>query len=148
MATGFWLGERSRRGELEIPVAPLDSGVSYDIVVTTFTEPNTWNENLITSDPGEPAMATTAEMGCSAPSIELSWGNPATLSVAGTFDSFQWNTGETTSTIEVNPDQEQFFWVTTSEGACRESAIILVDPVIFADWFESGEMGNWTEVYP
>lgn len=150
VAGGDWVlaGRTESKNEIEIPVVALDPGVSYDIAVTTFTEPNSWNDNLVTSDPGEPVLATTADVGCSAPIIDLSWGNRATLSVSGAFDSFLWNTGETTPIIEVNPDQAQFFWVTTDGGSCRESAIIVVDPVIFADSFESGNVGGWPETGP
>jgi hypothetical protein len=89
--------------------------------------------------------ATTATLGCAQPAIEMAWGDPAILSVPGSFDTHLWNTGETTPAIEVSPFEARFYWVTvTSPGLCQESAIILVDVgPVFGDGFESGDTSAW-----
>ena len=69
---------------------------------------------------------------------------PTTLSVSTVFDSYLWNTGETSQAISVDPAQPRFYWVTvTSTGSCQESAIILADPAIFTDSFEGGDTSSW-----
>jgi hypothetical protein len=90
-------------------------------------------------------MATTANLGCAQPVIVMTWGEPTTLSVPGTFDSYTWSTGETSPNIEVSPYETRFYRVTvTNPGSCQESAIMLVDQdQIFADGFESGDTSAW-----
>jgi len=145
-AGGPWVsaGRTASKTEIEMPVTALDPGVSYDLAVTTFTDPNGWNDNLVISDPSDPLMATTADLGCATPVIDVAWGYPTTLSLTVAFDSYVWSTGETTPAIDVDPTQPRFYWVTvTSTGSCQESAIILADPGIFTDGFESGDTSVW-----
>lgn len=145
-AGGAWVsaGKTASKTEIEIPVTALDPGVSYDLVVVSFTNPNLYNENLVTSDQSDPTMAFTADLGCATPVIDIARGYPCTLSLTDAFDSYVWSTGETTATIDVDPTQLRFHWVTvTSTGSCQESAIILADPEIFADDFESGDTLAW-----
>ncbi len=146
-AGGAWLsvGWSSAKTVLKIPATTLDPGVSYDLAVTTYTLPHSENQNLATSDPSEPVMATTSNLGCAQPVITMTWGDPTILSVPGSFDSHLWNTGETTSSIDVSPYETRFYWATVaSSGPCQESAVILVDQQsIFTDGFESGDTSAW-----
>ena len=145
-ASTAWVsaGRTASKTEVEIPVTALDPGVSYDLAVATLTNPHVFNQRLITSDLSDPAMATTADLGCATPVIEVTWGTPTTLSVSTVFDSYLWNTGETSQAISVDPAQPRFYWVTvTSTGSCQESAIILADPAIFTDGFEGGDTSSW-----
>jgi hypothetical protein len=68
------------------------------------------------------------------------------------FDSYQWSTGDTTSTIDIDPFFEQWYWVTvTTAGPCIETAATSVDPAdrsIFADGFESGDTSLWSHTVP
>jgi hypothetical protein len=68
--------------------------------------------------------------------------------VPGSYDSYLWSTGETASTIDIDPLVEQWYWVTvTNAGPCEETAAISVDPAlnsIFADGFESGNTSAWS----
>ena len=146
-AGGSWtsVGWTGAKTEVAIPATTLDPGVSYDFAVATNTLPHANNQNLVTSDLSEPVMATTANLGCAQPIIEVIWGDPTTLSVPGNFDSYSWNTGDTSPTIEVSPYVTRFYWVTvTSPGPCQESAIILIDEnQIFSDGFENGNTSAW-----
>jgi hypothetical protein len=92
-------------------------------------------------------MATTASLGCAKPIIEIAWGDPITLSVPGSYDSYLWITEETTPTIDIDPLFEQWYWVTvTSAGSCEETAATSVAPAtpVFADGFESGNCTAWS----
>ncbi len=147
VATGQWVsaGKTASKTELSIPITGLDAGAAYDFALASYTLPNAHNQNTVTSDLGEPVMSTTADTGCAAPVIDLAWGDPAILSLISGFDSYAWSTGETSSTIEVDPNDPRFYWVTvTSSGPCRESAIVLVDPLLFSDGFESGDLSLWS----
>jgi hypothetical protein len=131
------------------PVAGLDPGTSYDIAVTTYTEPHLYNpKNHVTSSIASSEMATTASIGCSEPVIRMAGVGPFTLSLKGSHDSYLWSTGETTPTIVVNPPPGEWFWVTVTSGACEETAAILVDPDIFTDGFESGDTTVWSNEVP
>jgi Leucine-rich repeat (LRR) protein len=145
-ASTAWVsvGRTASKTEVEIPVTALDPGVSYDLTVATLTNPHVFNQDTVISDLSDPVMATTADLGCATPVIEVTWGTPTTLSVSTVFDSYLWNTGETSQAISVDPAQPRFYWVTvTSTGSCQESAIILADPAIFTDDFESGDASEW-----
>ena len=145
-AGGPWVsaGQTSAKTELEIPVSGLEAGMSYDLAVASYTSPHPNNQNLVTSDLGPPAMQTTASVGCPTPTIDIVWGDPVTLSVSGTFDSYLWSTGETSAAINVDLLSAEYYWVTvTGPGPCEESAIVYVGPDIFDDGFESGDISEW-----
>jgi Leucine Rich repeats (2 copies)/Leucine Rich Repeat len=150
-ASGQWVsaGKTAAKNELEIPVTGLDAGAVYDFAVASYTLPSSFNQNTVTSDLGEPVMSTTAATGCAAPGIEISWGYPTTLSLTMNFDSYAWSTGETSPAIAVDPSVTRFYWVTVaSSGPCQESAIVLVDQVVFSDDFDSGDDGAWSNAVP
>jgi hypothetical protein len=94
-------------------------------------------------------MATTASGGCAQPDIEKV--DPTTLSVLGSYNTYLWNTGETTSSIVIDPLLDQWYWVrVTSTGPCDETATIWGGPAIpvFADDFESGDTSAWSSKVP
>ena len=152
--SGVWTsgGWTEAKTEITYPVTGLDPGTSYDLAVVSYTDPHSNNLNLVNSDFSPEVMATTASTGCAQPIIEIVWGNPITLSVPGSYDSYLWITGETTSTIDIDPLFEQWYWVTvTSAGPCEETAATSVDPAdnsIFADGFESGDTTLWSRTVP
>jgi len=150
--SGSWesVGWTESKWTTTFPVTGLDPGMSYDIAVTTYTDPHFYNPyNRVTSDISSPEMVTTSSFGCAQPVMRMAGAGPFTLSLIGTYDSYLWSTGETTPTIEVNPPADQWFWVTvTSAGGCEESAATLVDPNIFADGFESGNTLAWSSSVP
>ena len=152
--SGVWTsgGWTEAKTEITYPVTGLDPGTSYDLAVVSYTDPHSNNLNLVNSDFSPEVMATTANIGCAQPVIEIAWGDPITLSVPGSYDSYLWITGETTSTIDIDPLFEQWYWVTvTSAGPCEETAATSVDPAdnsIFADGFETGDTTLWSHAVP
>jgi hypothetical protein len=125
-------------------------GTSYDIAVTTYTDPHLYNPyNRVGSSINSSEMVTTASTGCVQPVIRMTGAGPYTLSLAGSYDSYLWSTGETSASIVVNPPPDEWIWVTvTSAGPCEETAAILVDPNIFADGFETGDTTVWSNEVP
>ncbi len=152
--SGSWAssGWTDAKTDTAFPVTGLDPATPYDFAVVTYTDPHADNLNVVNSDLSPEVMATTASVGCAKPSIEIAWGDPITLSVPGSYDSYLWSTGETTPTIDVDPPFEQWYWVTvTSTGPCEETAAMLVDPAarrIFSDDFESGDAEAWSSSVP
>lgn len=145
--SGQWqtAGMTDSKTELEIPVTALASGPTYDFAVASFTLPSTFNQNTVTSDLGDPVMATTADLGCPEPEIEVSWDAPVTLSLSTGFDSYLWSTGDTSASIEADPNENLFYWVTvTSPGSCQDSAMLFFKPVVFSDGFERGDVSGWS----
>jgi len=140
---GGWTEEKT---DTTYPVSGLDPATTYDLAVVTYTDPHPDNQNVVNSDFSPQLMATTATMGCAQPNLEIAWGDPVTLAVPGSWDSYLWITGETTSSILIEPLFEQWYWVTvTSAGPCEETAALSVDPVpIFADGFETGDTSAWS----
>ena len=134
------------------PVTGLDPGTTYDLAVMAFTDPHAFNQNLLNSDLSTLVTATTAGTGCGQPVIEVTGTGPFTLSLTESYDGYNWSTGQTTSSIVVNPSSEQWFGVTvTSAGPCDESAVISVapiDPLVFSDGFESGDTTGWSNSAP
>ncbi len=150
-ASGQWVsaGKTAAKTELEIPVTGLDGGAVYDFAVASYTLPNNFNPSTVTSDLGDPVMSATAATGCAAPAIDVAWGGTATLSLTTSFDSYDWCTGQTTPAIAVDPNDSRFYWVTvTGPGPCRESAIVLVDPLLYSNGFELGDTSGWSAVVP
>ena len=152
--SGVWTtgGSAEAKTDTTYPVTGLDPGTTYDFAVVSYTDPHSNNLNLVNSDFSPEVMATTANIGCAQPIIEIAWGNPITLSAPGSYDSYLWITGETTSTIDIDPLFEQWYWVTvTSAGPCEETAATSVDPAdnsIFADGFETGDTTLWSSTVP
>ena len=149
--TGIWTagGWTESKTDTSYPVTGLVPGTIYDLAVVTYTDPHADNLNLVHSDFSPEVMATTASGGCAQPIIEKV--DPTTLSVLGSYDSYLWNTGETTSSIIIDPLLDQWYWVTvTSTGPCDETAIIWAGPEIpvFTDGFESGDMLVWSSKVP
>jgi Leucine-rich repeat (LRR) protein len=145
--SGTWTqgGSIQDKSETSFPVTDLDPGTTYDFAVVSYTDPHSYNQNTVLSDLSTEDTVTTASLGCAEPSITSSAGAGVTLSVVGTYDSYLWSTGETTSTIEVDPPSEQTYWVTvTSTGSCEESATILISPSLFADDYETGNTSRWS----
>jgi hypothetical protein len=152
--SGVWTsgGWTVAKTDTTFPVTGLDRITSYDFAVVSYTDPHSNNLNLVNSDLSLQVMATTAVLGCAPPVIEIAWGDPITLSLRLSFDSYQWSTGDTTSTIDIDPFFEQWYWVTvTTVGPCEETAATSVDPAdrsIFADGFESGDTSLWSSTVP
>jgi len=151
MGTGVWTagGWTEAKTDTTFPMTGLDPGTIYDFAVVTYTDPHADNLNLVHSDFSPEVMATTASGGCAQPDIEKV--DPITLSVMGSFDTYVWNTGETASSIVIDPLLDQWYWVrVTSTGPCDETAIIWGGPAIpvFADGFESGDTSTWSSKVP
>jgi len=148
--SGVWTsgGWTEAKTDTTFPVTGLLPGTTYDFEVVTYTDPHADNLNLVKSDFSPQVMTTTASGGCAQPTIEIACGDPITLSVPGSYDSYLWITGETTSTID--PLFEQWYWVTVTSGSCEETAATSVDPtsLIFADGFESGGTSEWSTTVP
>jgi hypothetical protein len=141
--TGGWTETKT---DTTYPVTGLTPGTVYDLAVVSYTDPHSDNQNVVASDFSPQVMATTASLGCAQPIIEIAWGDPITLSVSGSYDSYLWSTGETTSSIDIDPLWDQWYWVTvTSAGPCDETGAKWVDPAtLFTDGFESGNTTLWS----
>ncbi len=144
-----WTAEK---GTTQFPVTGLDPDTPYDFAVGSFTEPHANNLNLVVSDAGAPVMATTSNGGCAQPVIQSIWGDDVTLSVSGSFDTYQWSTGQTTPTVDVPvPTSPRWYWVTvTFPGSCEESSTVLLDPadLVFLDGFETSDTSAWSDSSP
>jgi len=129
------------------PVTALQPGQAYDFTVDTFTRSHALNQNTVVSEMTEPVTATTTNTGCAAPNVTVSGDSaPFTLTVTSTHDTYEWVTGETTSSIMVSPNFPSWYWVrTTGPGSCEEAAVVLVQSVLFGDGFESGDLGAWSD---
>jgi hypothetical protein len=146
--SGVWTsgGWTEAKTDVNYPVTGLDPATTYDFAVLSYTDPHSDNLNLVHSDPTPEVMATTAAEGCARPVVETVGVSPFTLSLTESYDTYLWSTGETTSSIVVNPPDEQWYWVTvTSAGPCEETASTSVTgvPEVFADGFESGDTSAW-----
>ena len=149
VGAGAWVlaGSTMSKGFDYFPVTGLDPDTSYDFSVRTFSDPFWGNKNTVQSETSEVVMTTTATVGCQAPSIETTWGDPITLSLSENYDSYYWMLGEETSSTEVSPSEATWYWVSvTSPGGCEEAAAALVDPaaLVFLDGFESGDTASWS----
>ena len=151
--TGVWTsgGWTEPKTSNTFPITGLDPGTIYDLAVLTYTAPHTDNPNLVHSDFSTLVMATTVSGGCAQPIIEHAGEDPITLSLSASWDSYLWSTGETTSSINVDPQLWRWYWVTvTSSGSCEETATTWVGPAIplFTDGFESGNTSEWSSAAP
>jgi hypothetical protein len=147
--SGGWIGSKVA---ILFPVTSLDPGTTYDLAVISYTNPHLFNQNLVVSDISTLVMATTADTGCGQPIITATGIGPFTLSLTESYDSYAWNTGETTPSIIVDPSSEQWYAVAvTSTGPCDEAAAISVtpiEPLVFSDGFESGDTSEWSTTVP
>jgi hypothetical protein len=151
--TGVWTsgGWTEPKTSNTFPITGLDPGTIYDLAVLTYTAPHTDNLNLVHSDFSTLVMATTVSGGCAQPIIEHAGVDPITLSLSASWDSYLWSTGETSSSIDVDPQLWRWYWVTvTGSGSCEETATIWVGPAIplFTDGFESGNSSEWSGTVP
>ncbi len=147
-SSGGWTEDKE---DITFPVTGLDPGTIYDLAVVTYTDPHDFNQNLVHSDFSLEVMPTTASAGCPQPIVQQTEEDPITLSLSESFDSYVWSTGETTSSIDVDAQLWQWYWVTvTSAGPCEETASTWVGPPIpfFADGFESGATTAWSSTFP
>jgi Leucine-rich repeat (LRR) protein len=132
-----------------LPVTSLLPGQPYDLMVSTFTDPHPDNQSTVVSEPGMPVMATTSNLGCASPDISIGLSCPTILSVVSSHDSYEWSTGETSSSIMVQPESETWYWVkTTGPASCEEAGGVNIAPCLFGDDFESGDTSAWSEVSP
>ena len=151
--TGIWTsgGWTEAKTDTTYPVTGLDPATTYDFGVVSYTDPHISNLNVVNSDFSPEVMATTASGGCAQPIIEIAWGDPNTLSVTGTYDSYNWSTGETTPSIVIDSLSGQWYWVTvTSAGPCEETAATsgYQGTLLLADGFESGDTTRWSNTVP
>lgn len=151
--TGVWTsgGWTEPKTSNTFPITGLDPGTTYDFAVLTYTAPHADNLNLVHSDFSLQETATTTSGGCAQPTLEQAGVDPITLSLSATWDSYLWSTGETTSSIAVDPQLWQWYWVTvTSTGPCEETASTWVDSEtsFFSDGFESGDTSAWSDTVP
>jgi hypothetical protein len=151
--TGVWTagGWTESKTDTTFPVTGLDPATSYDFAAISYTDPHADNLNLVHSDFSPEVMATTASGGCAEPIIEQVGEDPITLSLSGSYLTYLWKTAETTSSIVVDPQLWQWYWVTvTSAGSCEETAATWVGPEvpIFTDGFESGDTSEWSSKVP
>ena len=148
---GIWnsAGWTASKYVTEFPVTALTPGVTYDLVIRSFTFPHINNSNLVVSSDSEYVTVTTSDRGCVAPFITASGIHPTTLSAPPGMNGYLWSTGETTPSITVDPSAPTWFWVTVFDGICEESASILVDEAaLFSDGFESGDTSAWSATVP
>jgi Leucine-rich repeat (LRR) protein len=151
--SGVWTsgGWNDNKADPVFPVTGLDPGTTYDLAVASYTDPHTYNQNLLTSDLSTSVTMTTANAGCGQPVITATGMGPFTLSLTESYDSYAWNTMETTPTIVVDPTSQTWYTVAVTSGACSEAAVISVAPIgplIFSDGFESGDTTEWSSSVP
>jgi Leucine-rich repeat (LRR) protein len=151
-SSGAWTcdGWTEEKTDTTYPVTGLDPATTYDLAVVSYTDPHVDNQNVVNSDFSSLEMATTDSSGCAQPETEIMWGSPNTHAVSGSYDSYLWITGEATSTIDITPLYDQWYWVTvTSAGPCEETALTWVDPTtVFVNGFESGDTTRWSSTVP
>jgi Leucine-rich repeat (LRR) protein len=132
------------------PVTGLQPGQSYDLLVQSFTDPHVVNYNTVLSEISAPVMATTSNLGCTAPQVSVSSSCATnTLTVQSSHDSYEWVTGETTASISVRPGSSTWYWVRAfGPGSCDEAAEVLVTPsgCLHEDGFESGDTSAWSSM--
>jgi len=143
-------GHTTTKSDTTFPMTGLVPGQVHDLTVNTFTRPHSDNQNTVVSELTSPVIATTSLFGCAEPVVESGSGWPRTLTVTSSHDTFEWSTGETTSSIVVSPSMPTWYWVRAwGPGPCDEAAVVLVDgTAIFSDGFESGDTTNWSVSVP
>jgi len=149
---GAWafLGQTQTKSATRFPVTGLQPQTPYDLRIATVTRPHPDNRFSVLSEPGPAAMATTSDVGCQLPVLEASsLCAPATLSVTSSHTSVEWSTGETTTSILVDPAADTWYWVATlGPGGCEEAATVLVRTCFFGDGLESGDLSAWSASSP
>jgi len=152
--SGVWTsgGWNANKAEPAFPVTGLDPGTTYDLAVASYTDPHTYNQNLLTSELSTLVTMSTANTGCGQPVITATGIGPFTLSLTESYDSYSWTTMEATPSIVVDPQSETWYAVAvTWAGPCDEAAVISVkpfDPLVFSDGFESGDTTEWSNAIP
>jgi hypothetical protein len=149
---GAWtfMGQTRTKSATRFPVTGLQPQMPYDLRVATVTRPHPDNLFSVLSEPGPAVMTTTSDVGCQVPVIEASsLCAPATLSVTSSHTSVEWSTGETTTSILVDPTGDTWYWVATAgPGSCEEAAVVLVRACLFGDGFETGDHSAWSASSP
>ncbi len=106
--------------------------IEYPVVVTDYSVTTTLNGCTaadtihVSVSPLIPASA--------GPDQQMCLGNATTLTASGG-DSYLWSTGETNTTITVNPATTTTYYVTVTQGACTAlaSAVVQINPLPVAD---------------
>jgi len=143
-------GYTAAKSDTTYPVTGLVPGQAHDLTVITFTRPHEDNQNTVVSELTSPVMAATSDSGCAQPVVQSGSDWPRTLTVTSSHDTFEWSTGETTSSILVSPSMPTWYWVRAwGPGPCDEAAVVFVAPsAIFADGFEAGDTSAWASDMP
>jgi hypothetical protein len=140
-------GMTSNKFETTFPVTGLQPGQTYDLYVRTIADAHSANQNRLVSVLSAPVTATTSDLGCSEPQVQVSGCDPATLTVVSSHDSVEWSSGETTSSISVQSGS--WSWVkTTGPGSCQEATVVQAASCIFKDGFDSGDAAAWSVMVP
>jgi len=116
--------------ETSFPVTGLVAGTAYGFAIRTFTWPHDDNRNTVVSEFSTTVTATTRSDGCRSPAISRTGVHPVNLSLPNSYSTYSWNTGETGPSIEVDPTEPTWYWVTvTWAGSCEETAGRLIRPL-------------------
>jgi len=99
------------------PVATPTITTVYTLSVTDTTTGCSTTDHIIISVMGPTAIASNDTTICAGDSISLS-------ALGGT--SFHWNTGDTTSTISINPISTTTYTVTVTSGLCSAADTVIV----------------------
>jgi hypothetical protein len=142
-------GSTPTKLESTFPITGLLPGQAYDLSGTALTYPHSSNQNAVLSEMSAAVSASTTNTGCATPTVSISGSSaPYTLSVTSSHTSYLWSTGETASSIVVNPSAPGYYWVRTiGPGSCDEAAVVS-PTILFRDTFESGDTSRWWSTAP
>jgi hypothetical protein len=129
-------------------IANASSGVSYQWKLNGNVLPNETNDTLLVTASGSYQVVAVLDASCSAisqpisltelpiptpPQIQMNGSptncnsQPPTLTVLGNYSSFQWNTGETTSSITVNTSGDYSVSAIDANGCTAQSSISTIN---------------------